>query len=797
MGVQCLCTSIISQAQDLVIAVYEHQGIQITPGVIEALQKTHDYALSIFLEFMLNVDGKCVSVSGKSFRIYSALRWELMCFFINTHLMVASDLNQNQNSSQTEHGTGPVDPLKLAERLCTRLTSAPVHEIIHDEEDHTVIRIAQFMLHKELREELECFIGSEMGMPFHMHSAHRALWLAVVKANTGATTAFSLPELLEVFQAVVQEILKPAWLAFAADCADNFVSRGHFIEKADDVWKSAATLNDFVSLRMKYLIHLLSQTLAAAEAGQINFEANAISKAGLKIFASIDLKDDSIFQMLSVLDMLSASGDTWPKVWSEALQKKCSPQDVASFVADTLQIDIKALKDKWIAPKNSKVLGGDGDGHQTRLSAEGAGEDEDAQNQSAHESKIDKDKQQEDEPDAEFDPSKRSFSLGRLMLFSGTSGSDLFDCSPEALELGIDKVSVMDIMNVKAQLEYLVWDQYTKDMIASGAFDWIVAKVDQKKKSDLLLQADVKTVKKNLEDEKGMFLPFAGSISIVPSKDSVKLAKVFGVEFFIRKAGCETQTLCPAWMARAVTREDQAFFEAKAFKKTIYMYLQSEEELDSSHPTSEKQKEKEKKDDDDDDENSEPVHHDLILTWEKPEEESAQSVVEVSVHWAGICPDPKLDSKLTEIAKAKEAKSQKKKIRNQKRRAALQKKLDTLIKKNDEVGAAGIKKQMGKLDGQGDDESEDGGAAVDLNECIPITRMQTPAEFEQKSARSKALADALLAAEDGVVDSSNFGITGFKRALEESGFLKSKAKKKVTTDKSVQDVLKMGSHLLK
>ena len=777
--------------------MYERQGIQITPGVIEALQKTHDYALSIFLEFMLNVDGKCVSVSGKSFRIYSALRWELMCVFINTHMMVASDLNQNQNSSQTEHGPGPVDPLKLAERLRTRLTSAPVHEIIHDEEDHTVIRIAQFMLQKDLREELECFIASEMSMPFHMHSAHRALWLAVVKANKGTTTAFSLPELLEVFQAVVQEILKPAWLAFAADCADNFVSRGHFIEKADDVWKSSATLNEFVSLRMKYLIHLLSQTLSAAEAGHINFEANAISKAALKIFASIDLQDSSL-QMLSVLDMLSASGDAWPKVWSEALQKKCSPQDVASFVADTLQLDIKALQDKWSAPKNSKVSDG-GDDHQTRHFAEG--DDEDAQNRSAHESKIDKNKQQEDEPDAEFDSSNRPFSLGRLMLFSGTSGSDLFDCSPEALELGIDKVSVMDIMNVKAQLEYLVWDQYTKDMIASGAFDWIVAKIDPKKK-DLIIQADVKKVQKNLDDEKDMFLPYAGSVSMVPSRDSVKLAKVFGVEFFIQKAGCETHTLSPAWMARAVTRDDQAFFETKAFKKTLYMYLQSEDELGASPPTSEHQKEKEKKGGDDDnygpdDGNSEPAHHDLILSWEKPEEESAQSVVEVSVHWAGICPDPKLDSKLKEIAKAKETKAQKKKVRNQKRRAGLQKKFDALTKKNDDVGAAAVKKQMDKLDGQGDDESEDGGAAVDLNECIPITRMQTPAEFEQKSARSKALADALFAAEDAAADAL-FGITGFKKALEETGCLKTKTtKKKMTTDKSVQDVLKMGTHLLK
>ncbi len=93
------------------------------------METTTEYAVSIFLEFMLN-ESKSINVSGKSFRIYSALRFELMSFYISTHLEVA-------------HGSGtsvPVDPFALAAKLCSKLVSAPVKEIVHDEEDAGLVR---------------------------------------------------------------------------------------------------------------------------------------------------------------------------------------------------------------------------------------------------------------------------------------------------------------------------------------------------------------------------------------------------------------------------------------------------------------------------------------------------------------------------------------------------------------------------------------------------------------------------------------------------------------------------------
>ncbi|CAK8996349.1 unnamed protein product, partial [Durusdinium trenchii] len=54
-----------------------------------AMRSTYKYCLSHFLEFIFRADDKSISVNGKSFRIYSALRFELFTFFMKTHLDMA------------------------------------------------------------------------------------------------------------------------------------------------------------------------------------------------------------------------------------------------------------------------------------------------------------------------------------------------------------------------------------------------------------------------------------------------------------------------------------------------------------------------------------------------------------------------------------------------------------------------------------------------------------------------------------------------------------------------------------
>lgn len=68
-------------------------------------------------------------MNGKSFRIYSALRFELFTFFMKTHLDMA-----------VSNADAVSDPVALAETMCQRLTALPTSEVVQDEEDETLGR---------------------------------------------------------------------------------------------------------------------------------------------------------------------------------------------------------------------------------------------------------------------------------------------------------------------------------------------------------------------------------------------------------------------------------------------------------------------------------------------------------------------------------------------------------------------------------------------------------------------------------------------------------------------------------
>lgn len=93
------------------------------------MRSTYKYCLSLFLEFIFRTDDKSISVNGKSFRIYSALRFELFTFFMKTHLDMA-----------VSNADAVSDPVALAETMCQRLTALPTSEVVQDEEDETLGR---------------------------------------------------------------------------------------------------------------------------------------------------------------------------------------------------------------------------------------------------------------------------------------------------------------------------------------------------------------------------------------------------------------------------------------------------------------------------------------------------------------------------------------------------------------------------------------------------------------------------------------------------------------------------------
>ena len=156
-----------------------------------------------------------------------------------------------------------------------------------------------------------------------------------------------------------------------------------------------------------------------------------------------------------------------------------------------------------------------------------------------------------------------------------------------------------------------------------------------------------------------------------------------------------------------------------------------------------------------------------------------------------------MESKLDKLKESFKKSSANKINRLEKKKGALIKKIESQKKKGD---ASASEKALAKLNAEIIEEN--GGGSFEFESFIPVARMQTESEFEGKSCRQKSLSEALAAAskdkdESGGGDTKiNFGMQGMVKQLRDEGVMATKIKKKAN-DKSVQDVLKLGSHLLK
>ena len=95
------------------------------------------------------------------------------------------------------------------------------------------------------------------------------------------------------------------------------------------------------------------------------------------------------------------------------------------------------------------------------------------------------------------------------------------------------------------------------------------------KKKTEFLKADVKKLQEAMKASPKLMLPYVGGISLLKSKDSIKLTSLFGIDFYMTKTGHDlgSDAICPAWAASSVSRNDQAFFQytQKTFK--IWLYI--------------------------------------------------------------------------------------------------------------------------------------------------------------------------------------------------------------------------------
>ncbi len=148
--------------------------------------------------------------------------------------------------------------------------------------------------------------------------------------------------------------------------------------------------------------------------------------------------------------------------------------------------------------------------------------------------------------------------------------------------------------------------------------------------------------------------------------------------------------------------------------------------------------------------------------------------------------------KLTDAAKTS---ANQKKIRLEKKLHGMEKRLQALQKKGEDTTQ--VEQQLAKTKKEVDQHAETG-EGCEFSKSIPLSRFQTDTEFESKSSRAKMLVENLQAASDQAQSPNGLiGVQAMTKALRDKGLMALKPKKKTNSDKGIQDIMKLGSHLMK
>ena len=73
---------------------------------------------------------------------------------------------------------------------------------------------------------------AELALPFSMQSLNRDIFIHVITNNVNKPV--KPQNFLLMLVAILQKVLKPQFLSFAADCAELYGSKHHFVEKSDE-----------------------------------------------------------------------------------------------------------------------------------------------------------------------------------------------------------------------------------------------------------------------------------------------------------------------------------------------------------------------------------------------------------------------------------------------------------------------------------------------------------------------------------------------------------------------------------
>ena len=234
------------------------------PGVLASFS----FCIGLFFEFAWT--GK-VSVNGKHFRQYSVLRTELQQCFLDAHELLskpsAAVEPENPSSgevSKTSKGKRTnVGSLELAELLCTSFHSQPVTSVAWsaDEPGESTVRSILTVMteHSEDIDKMKTFVRDTLSLPLVMHPAVQKALTDIAGLPSDSTA--SLTDIISIAYDAIIKNFPDLWTTFGFDCVSAHADQGQFVEDTAEVFHDVEKLQQFASIRLRYLLAILKETL--------------------------------------------------------------------------------------------------------------------------------------------------------------------------------------------------------------------------------------------------------------------------------------------------------------------------------------------------------------------------------------------------------------------------------------------------------------------------------------------------------------------------------------------------------
>ncbi|CAE7380981.1 unnamed protein product, partial [Symbiodinium microadriaticum] len=379
-----------------------------------------------------------------------------------------------------------------------------------------------------------------------------------------------LCDVLGKIETEVGKFLPWQCVAFAGDVSECYVARHHFVEQTGKVFGDVATLELYLSSRLRYLFYTLDQCLGLPNFS-LTTRAEHLPNVLKHVVALMNNVHDDTFDatpqafkkslasvsVLVAADVLMCKSQ-WCRTWAKLLLHASTLSQLEASARDLMGLPTapeQASKADPAAEANagaSKLPEGDGPGQGGEGDGPGDGTDKTVP------------EEDEDEPVDPTDPDdatntgietldsfQKGLSLSRINRFH--IKTTIMSGSAHAEILGLKQVNSIFVRKLELHLENALWRIAGK---LESSQDMVV-RVCEPNKHDVFVM--------NYPALHGrQQLPFMGRVVQGGSQAGSSqhfLCTVFGLNFYVEQLPEKHGISAPAWSCKVVTRADLAFWE--------------------------------------------------------------------------------------------------------------------------------------------------------------------------------------------------------------------------------------------